>query len=91
MATHALVYHVRALASNLEFIFACIGTKCVTSNEIMPVFWEAVVDLEMKFELKVIATALDKDSANRKFYKMHHLLDCKDELKQLCTEPSLRL
>ena len=79
VATHVLVYYVRGLASNLKFSLAYFGTKGVTSYQIMPTFWEAVAILEMKCGLKVIAAVSDGASPNRKFYKMHHLLDEKDE------------
>ena len=79
MATHVLVYYVRGLASNLKFSLAYFGTKGVTSYQIMPTFWEAVTILEMICGLKVIAAVSDGASPNRKFYKMHHLLDEKDE------------
>ena len=78
VATHVLVYYVRGLASNLKFSLAYFGTKGVTSYQIMPTFWEAVAILEMKCGLKVIAAVSDGASPNRKFYKMHHLLDEKE-------------
>jgi len=79
VATHVLVYYVRGLASNLKFSLAYFATKGVTSYQIMPTFWEAVTILEMICGLKVIAAVSDGASPNRKFYKMHHLLDEKDE------------
>jgi len=77
LATHVLVYYVRGIASDLKFSLAYFATKCVTSFQIMPTFWEAVSILELKCKLPVIAAVSDGASPNRKFYRMHGLMDDK--------------
>eukprot|EP00794_Sanderia_malayensis_P014501 gene14501-16008_t len=41
----------------------------------MTTFWEAVAILELACNLPVIAAVSDGASSNRKFYRMHELLD----------------
>ncbi len=78
LASHALVYYVRGLASDLKFSVAYFATKGVTAYEIMTTFWEAVAILELTCQLPVIAVVSDGASSNRKFYRMHDLLDGKE-------------
>ena len=79
LATHALVYYLRGLASDLKFSFAYFATKGVTSYQLMPIFWEAVFILEVTCKLYVIATVSDGASPNRKFFRMHSSMDnCMD-------------
>eukprot|EP00794_Sanderia_malayensis_P015485 gene15485-17063_t len=75
LASHALVYYVRGLASDLKFSFAYFATKGVTAYQIMTTFWEAVAILELTCNLPVIAAVSDGASSNRKFYRMHELSD----------------
>ena len=77
LASHALVYYVRGLASDLKFSFAYFATRGVTAYQIMTTFWEAVAILELTCKLPVIAAVSDGASCNRKFYKMHDMLDGK--------------
>ena len=56
MATHALVYCVRGIASDPKFSLAYFATKGVTAYQIMPRFWEAVAILELTCKLQVITT-----------------------------------
>ena len=77
LASHALVYYVRGLASDLKFSFAFFATRGVTAYQIMTTFWEAVAILELTCKLPVIAAVSDGASCNRKFYKMHDMLDGK--------------
>ena len=78
IATHALVYYLRGLASDLKFSLAYFATKGITSYQIMPTFWEAVAVLELTCQLPVIAAVSDGASPNRKFYRMHTFLDGKN-------------
>jgi hypothetical protein len=41
----------------------------------MTIFWDAVAILELSCNLQVIATVSDGASPNRKFYRMHQLID----------------
>ena len=45
----------------------------------MPTFWEAVAILEFSCQLKVIGAVSDGASPNRKFYRMHSLIDGKSD------------
>ncbi len=78
LATHALVYYVRGLASDLKFSIAYFATKGVTSYQIMTTFWEAIAALELTCQLPVIAAVCDGASSNRKFYRVHQLFDGKE-------------
>ena len=42
LATHALVFYVRGLASDLKYNLAYFATRGVTSYQLMPIFWKAV-------------------------------------------------
>ena len=75
LATHVLVFYVRGLATDLKYSFSYFATSCVTSFQIMPLFWRAVCLLEVSCKLKVIAAVSDGASANRKFFRMHRNLD----------------
>ena len=79
LATHALVYYIRGIASDLKFSLANFAAKGITSYQIMPTFWEAVTILELSCELKVIAAVSDGASPNGKFYRMHSSIDWKND------------
>ncbi|XP_065068883.1 uncharacterized protein LOC135694124 [Rhopilema esculentum] len=70
LATYALMFMVRGLATDLCFNLAYFATKGAVSYEIFAVFWEAVAILELN-NIWVIATTCDGASANRSFIKMH--------------------
>ena len=78
LATYALVYYVRGIASDLKFSLTYFATKGVTVYQIMPTFWEAVAILELACKLQVIATVCDGASPNRKFYRMHEQISNAD-------------
>ena len=71
LATHALVYYVQVIASDLKFSLAYFSTKGVTAYQIIPTFLEAVAIVELTCKLQVIATVNDGASPNRNFYWMH--------------------
>ena len=79
MATHALVYYVRDIASHLKFSLAHFATKGVTAYQIIPTFWEAVAILELTCKLQVTATVRDGASPNRKFYRMPEQMSNTDD------------
>ena len=84
LVTHALVYYVQGIASDLKFSLTYFVTKGVTAYQIMPTFWEAVAILELPCKLQVIATVSDGASPNRKFYRMHEQMSNTDD-SSLCT------
>ena len=75
IATHALVFLIRGVCTELKFSLAYFATAGVTAAQLMPLFWEAVCILETSCNLWVIATTSDGASPNRKFYRMHQPLD----------------
>ena len=46
VASHAMVFLVRGVCTELKFSLAYIATDGVTSGQMMPLFWEAVAVLE---------------------------------------------
>ena len=79
VATHALVYYVRDIASDLKFSLAHFATKGVTAYQIISTFWEAVAILELTCKLQVTATVRDGTSPNRKFCRMHEQISNTDD------------
>lgn len=83
LATHALVFLLRGVCTNLKFALAYFATTDVRCEQIFPVFWEAVYILEVTCNLWVIAATSDGASSNRAFYRMHNALDG-DSGKNVC-------
>ena len=75
LASHALVFYVRGIASDLKFALAYFATCGINAHQIMSLFWDAVSYLELSCTLPVVACVSDGASANRKFYKMHATAD----------------
>ena len=75
LATHALVFLVRGVCTELKFCLAHFSTNGVTACHLMPIFWQAVCILETSCNLWVIATTSDGASQNRRFYRMQKALD----------------
>ena len=75
LASHALVFMVRGICTELKFSLAYFATDGITSYQLMPLFWEAVGVLEMSCNLWVIASTSDGASPNRRFFRMHKALD----------------
>ena len=72
----ALVMYVRGIASDLKFNFAYFATKSLTSFQIMPLFWKAISIREIRCKLhQSYAAVSDGASPNRRFYKLHSLID----------------
>ena len=75
LASHALVFYIRGIASDLKFSLAYFATGGLKSYQLMSIFWKAVAILELTCKLPVIVTTSDGASANRKFYRMHAAMD----------------
>ena len=74
LASPVLVFLVKSIVHPLFYSFAAFATNGVTAFQKMPIFWKAVCYLE-KINLKVIVATTDGASPNRKYFKMHKLLD----------------
>ena len=75
IASHALVFFIRGICTELKFTLACFATNRITSYQLMPLFWEAIGVLELTCNLWVIASTSDGASPNRRLYRMHKPLD----------------
>jgi hypothetical protein len=71
IASHALAFLVRRLATDLKHIIGYYFTGNVTSFQIMPIFWKSVSVLEVSVNLWVVAAVNDWASPNRKFFNLH--------------------
>ena len=71
LATHALAYLVRGVATDLKYTLAYFLTKDVTSYQLMSLFWKAVCVLEVACNLWVCAAVSDGASPNRRCYELH--------------------
>ena len=75
IASHALVFFIRDICTELKFSLAYFATNGVSSHQLMPLFWEAIGILELSCNLWVIASTSDGASPNRRLYRMHKPLD----------------
>lgn len=71
LATHALVFFVRGVATDLKYTLAYFLTKDVTSYQLMSLFWKAVCVLELGCNLWICAAVSDGASPNRRCYELH--------------------
>ena len=71
LATHALAFLVRGVATDLKYTLAYFLTKDVTSYQLMSLFWKAVCVLEVACNLWICATVSDGASPNRRCYELH--------------------
>ena len=69
LATHALAFLVRGIATDLKYTLAYFLTKDVTSYRLMSLFWKAV--LEVACSLWICSTFSDGASPNRRCYELH--------------------
>lgn len=83
LATHVLIFYLRGLATTLKYCFSYFATTAIKSDQIMELFWEAVYILELQCNLCVIAATADGASPNRRFFKLHKLLD-PNSVKPVC-------
>ena len=71
LATHALAFLVRGVATDLKYTLAYFLTKDVTSYQLMSLFWKAVCVLELGCNLWICAAVSDGASPNRQCYELH--------------------
>ena len=75
LATHAFVFFVRGLATDLSFNLAYFAKTGITSYQLFPLFWKAVSILELTVNLWVTGTCCDGASPKRKFFLLHKEID----------------
>ena len=78
LASYILAFYLRGILCDFEFAMAYF-TKGATMCQIFLLFWDAVAMLGGTCDLKVIAVASDGGSLNRKFYRLHHHLQLKQD------------
>lgn len=83
ITTHALVFLIRGVCTQLKFSLVYFATSAITSIQLLPIFWEAVCILESSCNLWFMAVTSDGASPNRSFYRMHKALD-RDSGKEVC-------
>ena len=71
IATHVMLFMIRAIASRFKYCLAYFGTDTVNGIQIFTLFWEAIFLLEKKCKLTVIATVADAATSNRAIFRMH--------------------
>ena len=69
LATTVLVLMVKGLFNNLAFPYATFPSTNLTGDQLMPIFYEAIMRVE-RCDLQVVGITLDGNSANRKFFKL---------------------
>ena len=75
IASHALVFLVQGMCTELKFALAHFATTGITAAHLMPLFWEAVGILETSCNLWVVAATSDGATPNRRFCRLHKELD----------------
>ena len=66
LASHALVFYVRGIASDLKFALAYFATCGINAHQIMSLFWDAVSYLELSCTLPVVACVSDGSFSKQK-------------------------
>ena len=75
LATHAMEFFVRGIATDLNFNLAYFATTGISSYQILPIFWEALSILELTANLQIIATCCDGASPKRHLFRLHKEID----------------
>ena len=78
LATHALVYYVRGIATDLKFCLSYFATNGIKSYQIM-----SISILELICQLKAIADVSDGACPNRRFYRIHKFMDPLIDIKNV--------
>jgi hypothetical protein len=70
VATHVLQFMVRGLTMKLNYPVAHFATANLTAEQLHPIVWGVIADLEC-IGLKIIIVTADGAAANRKFFRLH--------------------
>ena len=84
LATHALVFMLRGITTELKYSSAYFATNNVTAEQLLPLFLNAVRLLALRCNFWVIAATSDGASPNRRLYRMHSELDDDLILGSIC-------
>ena len=71
LATHALVFMVRGIATSLKFSLSYFTTITATAVQLFSSFWDAVSILEKQSNLYLVSVVADGASSNRTMIKFH--------------------
>ena len=69
LATTIMMLMVRWLFTSCTFPYACFPSSNLTGEQLVPIFYEALMRLE-RCGCKVTCITLDGNSVNRKFFKL---------------------
>lgn len=69
LASTMMVLMVRSLFTNFTFPYACFATSTLTGEQLVPIFYEAIMRTE-RCGFRVSCITLDGNSVNRKFFKL---------------------
>ena len=72
-----MVFKVRGLFINLTFPYPSFPSSSLTRDQLVPLFYEAIMRLE-RCGFKVSCITLDENSVNRKFFKLVGNTPCDD-------------
>ena len=86
VATHMLTFMVRGIFSDLNFPYAHFPSEGATADQIFPLAWDAVRNLE-ESGFKVMVMTCDGASSNRKFFRMHSTQNRKGEVTYKTKNP----
>lgn len=70
LATHALVFYIVGINSNVKMSLGYFGTRSASADQLYPLFWQAVEFVE-EAGFQVIVSTSDKAPANQRLYQMH--------------------
>ena len=81
LATHALVYYVRGIATDLKFCLSYFATNVIKSYQIYQIM--SISILKFICQLKATADVSDGACPNRRFYRIHKFMDPLIDIKNV--------
>ena len=81
LATHALVYYVRGIATDLKFCLSYFAANGIKSYQIYQIM--SISILELICQLKAIADVSDGACPNRRFYRINKFMDPLIDMKNV--------
>nr|XP_047133158.1 uncharacterized protein LOC124811499 [Hydra vulgaris] len=74
LASHALVFMVRFVATSLKFSLAYFTTITATAVQLFSLLWDSVCILEKRCNLHLVSVVADSASSNRTMIKLHRYM-----------------